>query len=122
VSDLKVSRHAIERYQERVKPGLSYDRAKVELEVLARSGKPGPEPPTWKLPSLIENDRTYLEPSDGICLVVKAGLVTTVAIRAEQAPEFARAKREQRRREKQKRRSRNNYGAFSKQRQMREWE
>lgn len=111
---LTITKHAAKRYQERVKPALDLVRAKAELEILVNSaGEPSPIPPAWKLPSLEDEGRTYLEPSEGICLVIAGQMVTTVAIRAEQAPEFARAKREQKRREKQKRRARNAYGGHT---------
>lgn len=93
-----VSDHAVERFQERVKPALDLDAARTELEALVRAAeKPSSEQPNWHVKAVPCS--LYLHLSDGIACTVKDETVTSVLTRASEAPDAKAAKK----REKKKR-------------------
>ena len=79
-----VSDHAIQRFHERVKPALSLDAAKRELEVLVRlAGIPGHKPDWLYLPEeATRATDAYLTLSDGIVAPVVGRHITSVITRA----------------------------------------
>lgn len=96
-----ITTHAAERYRERVKPHLSLDRARWELEQLAAvAGPPSPNPPAWI--KRLEPAPLWLEISDGLALALShRGVALTVLIRAglsEGAREARNAYKKRRRR------------------------
>lgn len=104
---LYVSRHAVERYVERVKPCLTFDQARIELEALAQmDAELSPAPPGWKNGGVEYPDTAYSEPCPGIALALRDGLVVTVLTRAENSVEVRESKRAERRRRKRAKRLR----------------
>lgn len=95
---IDVTKHAIERYIERVKPACEPKFARVELMALVRVSELQSEPPPWVQDH--RGDRSYMVPTDGVALVVVGRKVTTVLTRGG----HDEAKTVQRRIEKRKKR------------------
>lgn len=97
----RITRHAVERYIERIKPALDEPAARRELEALLDLAEPLERPPVW-----IEwrIGMTYHSLSDGIIAAEAAnGYVTTILIRGG-CSEKARARRKSRRVQKREER------------------
>lgn len=80
---IPVSEHAILRYQERVKPGHGFPKAKHELEVLAwMADGVRPGCPDWyHVGNHPEEADGWLELADGIAGVIVRGRLVTVVVR-----------------------------------------
>jgi len=110
--EILITRHAAERYIERVKPGIDVDQATRELRALMRLDSFRPEPPDWQTGETPgEDHRLYMEPCDGVALAVVGRTLKTVLTRAGTSPERARqrrARKAQRRASRRARRWKNN--------------
>lgn len=92
----RLTRHAVERYMERVKPALGELIARQELDLLFDRAEVVDRPPAWI--NEHQNSPFWAVLSDGIVAAVSStGYVTTVMIRGG-ASEEARAFRRSRRR------------------------
>lgn len=83
-----LTRHAIERYIERVKPALNERAAEKELSILVdAAGEAGPKP-TWLYlpPEVTQAADLYLTLSDGIAAPVAGALVLSVITRGGSNP------------------------------------
>lgn len=73
--DVRISAHAVTRYQERVRPGLGYMQAGVELVAACRFATFRPTLPEWvdhPDPNLTyDRDQPALELCDGVLLVLR---------------------------------------------------
>ena len=94
---LHVSDHAVERFNERVRPTLDRPAAKRELLRLVSLAERSTVPPDWHLKE--EHDADYLHLSDGIACTVKGRSVTTVLIRGSHS-DLHRAERKRRKAKK----------------------
>lgn len=92
-----VTSHAVERYQERVKPTLTRTQANVELRALVEAaGEPTAQAPDW-----VHRPRradAYLEVAPGVALTVQATssgrqMIVTCLTRGEHAAEVRTANR-----------------------------
>lgn len=111
MSRVQVTEHAIERYQERVRPTLEVAAAKRELVALVEmAGAPTPEPPAWA-DYVHPAPDSYLVLSDGVLGLIRGGRMTSVIVRGAMAPEYREAKRKERRARRQKKRWQNHLGA-----------
>jgi hypothetical protein len=103
--------HAVERYIERVKPALSAVVARQELEALIEMSLPSsPTPPAW-LSAFEPDTEAFLELSDGIAGAVKGNTVTTILVRATDAPVVRQLKRRRKKRSALRRNWRNGLGS-----------
>lgn len=57
---IEISSHAVQRYQQRVRPGLSIEAAEDELARVALVGEVVTEPPAWHLRSCAQLAPFYL--------------------------------------------------------------
>ena len=57
---VELSAHAVERYQQRVRPGLSFEAAEDELARVVLVGEITTEPPAWHLRSCARRAPLYL--------------------------------------------------------------
>lgn len=90
----RITRHAVERYIERIKPALGEVTARCELEALLAQTEIVERPPAWVEWRI---GMTYHVLSDGIIAVQAAnGYVTTILIRGG-CSERTRARRKSRR-------------------------
>lgn len=107
--DVRATEHAVERWQRRVKPGLSFDAAKRDLYRAVSHGTIAKQPPSWVAPEDRGRDRYYLAIGDAIRLALdkrkNLWVVVTVLARSELSPE-ARARRNDRAAHKRRRRAR----------------
>lgn len=104
--EIVITRHAAERYIERVKPGIDLTQATRELRALMLVDSFRPEPPVWK-PNETPDHETplYMEPCDGIALAVVGHTLKTVLTRAGTSPERAAQKRQEKARKRARRRA-----------------
>lgn len=102
---MRLTEHAVRRYNERVKPTLGLGACRRELEALL-AGAEEVARPEW-LHAHHPDTESYLELADGIVAGVQGGAVATVLIRAETSPVYRRAKNEQRRKRRAVRRHKN---------------
>jgi len=77
----KISSHAVSRFQERVRPGISPEQARNLIGGLLADHTPSSEPPAWKHQRAGDNNSTYIEASDGICFILNDRNVVTVITR-----------------------------------------
>lgn len=98
---MKPSKHAVQRYQERVKPALPIHRAKLELEAFVEQARELTEAPPWHLNP--EPGSRHFEIADGICAVVRNEVVTTVVIRGSHAEDIEDRKRQYKRKQRARR-------------------
>jgi len=98
VREFDLSRHAVERYNERVRPTLDLDQAGDELEQLrAECGEWSEEPPYWvNLPDDYQADG-WLRLGDGIAFTVERNVVVTCLVRGGRS-DIGRERRAKRRR------------------------
>jgi hypothetical protein len=80
---LVVSSHAIDRYQQRVRPAATRLEALAEIRAIASRAKARPRPRWW---TRVAGDRPgcrylYCASRPDVCLVVKDGVVLTVFTR-----------------------------------------
>lgn len=95
---LTVSQHAVDRYQERVRPTLDTEAARTELEaVLSMDLEQFSEPPEYVHVCETKADY-YLELADGIVAPVARDHVLTVITRGGSHPEHRARKMETKRR------------------------
>jgi hypothetical protein len=90
-----VTKHAVQRYQERVKPALSVVKAKLELEVLvAQFGHDCLQaiPPPWVAPEAHAGAQSYLLLTDGVAFAVKDGFLITCLVRGGMSEEKRQAR------------------------------
>ena len=100
----QVSDHAIVRYQERVKPALTREQAKRELEALVGTAQGlGKEQSPWLTLSGAPVD-AFLELSDGIIALVMDLTVITVLIRGGSHESVRKARNERKARRRRARR------------------
>src|SRR5947207_1066735 len=81
---LRISRHATDRFRERVDPTLSARQAEAAIVDLARRGKRRPRPRHWLGPAhQIAPGTQYVYAADypDICLIVSGSVVKTVLTR-----------------------------------------
>lgn len=102
-----VTRHAVERWQERVRPALDLDQCRAELLALVRAaGQPSSEQPAWHTRAVPNS--LYLNISDGIACTVQDGSVTTVLTRGEEAAGHRQAKKARQKKRRAERAARRN--------------
>jgi len=101
-----ITRHAAERYIERVKPGLTIDQATRELRALVLIDEPHPEPPDWKADEIREEGELFMEPCDGIAFAVRGRSLMTVLTRAGTDSKTAERRRQRKARNRAKKQSR----------------
>lgn len=78
----RVTEHAVERYQERVKPWLSIDAARRELLALVELADFTTRKPTWATEPELAVPRGYLLLCDSVALpVARNGSITTCVTR-----------------------------------------
>jgi endonuclease III len=95
---LSISQHAVDRYQERVRPTLDTEAARTELEaVLSMDPERINEAPEWVHVCETKADY-YLEVADGIVAPVAQGHVLTIITRGGSHPEHRARKMETKRR------------------------
>lgn len=97
--ELRVTDHAVLRYGERVKPGLTFMQAKRELAILLPQAEPLDHLPGWlRADEGLETD-CFLCLCDSIALPVFDGYVLTCLVRGSVGPiaRFARTKARQNR-------------------------
>jgi tRNA C32,U32 (ribose-2'-O)-methylase TrmJ len=99
---IQLSQHAVERFQQRVRPALSLLDAERELAQLALAGELIPEPPAWHAATCAQIAEWYLVIAD-VVLPLKQHwsdrdvlVATTCLARGERSAE-ARHRRRQRR-------------------------
>lgn len=83
---LWVSDHAVERYIERVAPGLDELTAREQLRLLLEMAEVKPEPPEWTEGTDFRRSPAYAEVSDGIAVALEPSgnnrlIATTVLVR-----------------------------------------
>lgn len=93
-----ISRHAVERFIERVRPGIDPDRALAEMRALLAAATPTPTAPEW----VAGQNESCLLLGD-ICFPVNGDTVTTVLTRdkgahAHRAQQSRQSQRKRRRR------------------------
>lgn len=112
----KITDHAVDRYIERVKPLLTKELARREIEALlaTQGGEINPQAPSWiPFESRAERDFTgWIELSDGIALAFMANRAVSVFVRSGVSPTYrahrrAAKKRKRRHSQAQKQRERN---------------
>ena len=106
----QISRHAVERYTQRVKPALDPEAAEAEMEaLLAAAGEPTKTPPSWchPDPAYANVDVTYVVVSDGIAFALRGRYVATVLVRGEMSAERRQSINRAKARERSRRRYRN---------------
>jgi hypothetical protein len=91
VKKLGLSKHAIQRFHERVKPALSAKAAAAELRALVDMADLVTDPPEW-MQDTRPTDR-WLELADGIAAAVAGNTVTTILLRGGADP-AARARKQ----------------------------
>lgn len=93
-SQIRVSAHAITRYKERVKPGLEWEGAKLELEALIETVGRICDYPDWT--ESPRHGSQFMELSDGLGAVIVEGVITTIVCRGGMHPKQRARKNEQR--------------------------
>lgn len=107
---VQITRHALERYLQRVKPALDPEVAEAEMEaLLAAAGEPTKAPPDWCEPDPAYStvNATYLEVSDGIAFAFRGRYVATVLVRGAMSTERRKSINRAKARERSRRRYRN---------------
>lgn len=61
------SNHCVNRYRERVKPGMDFDQAKQELIALVGRAEPQEDPPEWST-CYAADGNGYIDVTDGIAI------------------------------------------------------
>ena len=61
---IHLTNHAIDRYRERVRPGLSFKAAELELALVAASGEITTQAPAWHLRNCAQEAPYYLVIAD----------------------------------------------------------
>jgi hypothetical protein len=75
---IRVTDHAVEQYQARVKPALDFDQARREVLALVLGAEIQAEPPPWLWPDPSNKPEGYIVVADGICFpVAKRGTIVT---------------------------------------------
>lgn len=93
-----LTRHAVGRYRQRLRPALSFTCARNELIALLDAGVRSETPPTWAITAAERPARTwYLLIGDDVCLPVVGKQVVTCLVRGEIHP-LERARRDRERR------------------------
>ena len=111
---LVFSSHAVTRYQERVKPGLTRGQIRDELERLAPILRHTDLPPDWRDPAECNRNETFAYLTDGIVFVCTENggdkvYAVTCLVRGGLSPHARRRRqdrKERRRRRAKERRSR----------------
>jgi hypothetical protein len=98
---IRLTKHAVERYHERVKPALPAWKAKRELEAFIVQATELTEAPSWHLNP--EPDCRHFEIADGICAVVRDEVVTTVVVRGNHSDRITDRQRDYKRKERARR-------------------
>jgi hypothetical protein len=98
---VEFSRHAVERYEERVRPGLSHARLSEELLRMASAGRIVPAPPRWVAWDL--RSPLYLELGDVVFPLRRSGegsswIAATCLVRGSLSPHARKSKTLRRRR------------------------
>lgn len=106
---VRITRHAVTRYHERVCPGLERDTAAAQLEQLLAAAPLSESPPPWRPPA--PNITLYAELADGICGLIgdlngRRHLVT-ITVRGGQRPHEKARRRQRKARREELRRFRN---------------
>jgi hypothetical protein len=95
---VRLTRHAIRRYQERVKPALDFGQAEDELRRLLPLMDRKRVPPAWIDPERLEREAdVWLGLGGEIALPTYAGLITTCLTRSEPSEEARERQTEGRR-------------------------
>jgi hypothetical protein len=94
------TRHAIERYVERVKPAVDDRHARMEIEALARTVEAVDQPPSWAISTRPDDGGRWLHVTEDISFICQGDRVVSVLTRDSMSDE----RREKRRIEKRKRR------------------
>lgn len=104
-----LTEHAVDRYQERVRPALSPEAAKADLlRLIAACGRQG-TPPEWAISNEYVTD-WFLFIGDDVCLPIHKGSAVTCLTRGG-LPELTRARRNERKQaQRRARRLRRMYG------------
>lgn len=98
------SRHAVERYVDRVKPALGFAEAEAELVRLVSMAEVVVDPPGWVLdPSDDSVADGYVVLAGTICLPVRGFTVLTVITPGCMSDEFRAARREHKRAQRARR-------------------
>ena len=98
---IRPSKHAVDRYHERVKPALPVWKAKAELEAFVAQATELAEAPPWHVDP--EPGARHFEITDGICAVVRDELVTTVVVRGGHCDRITDRRRDYKRRQRSRR-------------------
>lgn len=106
---VRVTDHAVERFQERVRPTLDLAACRRELLRLTGACAPKPLPPAWKHHDpQIRPDSLYAELSDGVCAVLTPrGHVLTIVTRAGSGAQHRQNKNELKARRRRARKAKN---------------
>lgn len=105
--EILITRHAAERYIERVRPGIDVAQATRELRALMRMDSFRPESPDWQTgESPGQDQRLYMEPCDGVALAVVGRTLKTVLTRAGTSPERMSQRRARKARKRASRKAR----------------
>lgn len=100
---IRLTRHAIERYVDRVRPGLGIPEAEAELEQLVRIGQVLADAPPWYHGNA-RKPAAYLVAGDVLVPLNHRGLALTVVVREPLRPDELAARREEKARRRRKRR------------------
>lgn len=113
-SRVYLSEHAIERFAERVRPTLTPDAARAELERLLPQAEPVAEL-DWHTDHVEDPPDRYLVISDGVALAVIGKVAVTVLTRAEHHPNarYAKSLRRKKQRRHKKENNLNSHGRGS---------
>jgi hypothetical protein len=109
---VELTAHAVQRYQQRVRPALSLEAAADELARVALVGEITTEPPTWHLRSCAQVAPYYLSVADVLLPLTphrgRPGLLvaTTCLVKGSLSPDARRYRTARRRRSAARRRSR----------------
>lgn len=82
---LRVTRHAIERYQQRVEPGRSYEGARRRLEQMVGLGRTRSTPRHWMRGKVAPTPGLrflYWSQLPNVCALLKDGVVITIVTRS----------------------------------------
>ena len=101
-TNLRISKHAAERYIERVKPGLALPAARAELEHLVRLAEFTAQPPQWAISTIPRTLYAVLADSIALPITRQGGgwIVTTTLVRnsiSDRQREIRNARRRRRR-------------------------
>jgi hypothetical protein len=113
---IKLTRHAIDRFNERVRPTLEPDQAENELHRLLALGQRVEHLDWYFCDDPSEMPDYFLELSDGIALAIKNGYAMTCLTRggfADAAREFRHQKRRKKARHKRERARSDKHGRMS---------